>query len=191
MKITTICTLLAVVAFRRWHLWKIDVKNAFLHDDLQETVFMKPPPGMFVLRITSIAYLNFSIVRSRLRGHDLKIFEVPFFKSSSTKSNHDNSLFIKRTHRGCTLLLLYVDHMIISGNYDSGIAALKLELMKIFKMKDLGPVTYFLGLEITHSKDGIQIRQKKYAEDLLSLAHLTDSKESDTPLELNAKLSKN
>lgn len=131
---------LAVFAIRRWHLWQIDVKNAFLHDDLQETVFMKPPPR-YVCPPNHIYRLpKFFYCRKQASRHGLKIFELPFFKLSSTKSNHENSLFIKRTHRGCTLLLLYVDHMIISGNDDSGIAALKLELMmNIFKMKDLGP----------------------------------------------------
>lgn len=57
-------------------------------------------------------------------------------------------------------------------------------------MKDLGHLVYFLGLEINRSTQGIQIRQKKYAEDLLSLVHLTDIKVCETPLELNNKLSR-
>ena len=55
-------------------------------------------------------------------------------------------------------------------------------------MKDLGHLSYFLGLEITHSTDGLYITQAKYASDLLSQAGLTDSKIVDTPVELNAHL---
>ena len=55
-------------------------------------------------------------------------------------------------------------------------------------MKDLGHLSYFLGLEITHSTDGLYITQAKYAFDLLSRAGLTDSKTVDTPVELNAHL---
>ena len=55
-------------------------------------------------------------------------------------------------------------------------------------MKDLGRLNYFLGLEITHSTDGLYITQAKYASDLLSRAGLTDSKTVDTPVELNAHL---
>ena len=55
-------------------------------------------------------------------------------------------------------------------------------------MKDLGHLSYFLGLEITHSIDGLYITQAKYASDLLSRAGLTDSKTVDTPVELNAHL---
>ena len=55
-------------------------------------------------------------------------------------------------------------------------------------MKELGHLSYFLGLEITHSTDGIYITQAKYAFELLSRTRLTDSKTVDTPVELNAHL---
>ena len=55
-------------------------------------------------------------------------------------------------------------------------------------MKDLGHLSYFLDLEITHSTDGFYIIQAKYAFELLSRAGLTDSKIVDTPIELNAHL---
>ena len=55
-------------------------------------------------------------------------------------------------------------------------------------MKDLGYLSYFLGLEITHSTDELYITQAKYASELLSRVGLTDSKTVDTPIELNAHL---
>ena len=55
-------------------------------------------------------------------------------------------------------------------------------------MKDLGHLSYFLGLEITYSTDGLYITQAKYASKLLSWVGLTDSKTIDTPVELNAHL---
>ena len=55
-------------------------------------------------------------------------------------------------------------------------------------MKDLGHLSYFLGLEITYSTDGLYITQAKYASKLLSQAGLTNSKTVDTPVKLNAHL---
>ena len=55
-------------------------------------------------------------------------------------------------------------------------------------MKDRGYLNYFLGLEITHSTDGLYITQAKHASELLSRAGLIDSKTVDTPVELNAHL---
>ena len=55
-------------------------------------------------------------------------------------------------------------------------------------MKDLGTLSYFLGLEVTSSSDGYYLSQAKYASDLLSKAGVTDNKTVSTPLEFNAKL---
>ncbi|XP_059598661.1 uncharacterized mitochondrial protein AtMg00810-like [Vitis vinifera] len=76
--------------------------------------------------------------------------------------------------------------MIITGDDLSSIQELKDFLSQQFEMKDLGHLSYFLGLEITHSTYGLYITQAKYASDLLSQAGLTDSKTVDTPVELNA-----
>ena len=61
-------------------------------------------------------------------------------------------------------------------------------LSQQFEMKDLGHLSYFLGLEITHSIDGFYIAQAKYASELLSRVGLIDCKTVDTPIELNAHL---
>ena len=55
-------------------------------------------------------------------------------------------------------------------------------------MSDLGPLRYFLGLEITSTSDGIFISQEKYTQDLLSRAALTDHRTVDTPMELGVHL---
>lgn len=54
-------------------------------------------------------------------------------------------------------------------------------------MKDLGNLSYFLGIEVTSSSDGYFLSQTKYTSDLLSRAGITDNKTADTPLESNAK----
>ena len=78
--------------------------------------------------------------------------------------------------------------MIITGDDSAGIRSLQHFLSQHFEMKDLGTLSYFLGLEVTSSSDGYYLSQAKYASDLLSKAGITDNKTVSTPLEYNAKL---
>lgn len=78
--------------------------------------------------------------------------------------------------------------MIIIGNDSLQINKfLKAHLARYFQMKILGTLTNFIQLEIQKSSRGIHVHQRKYAEELLALAHLRDSRTVDTPLELNVK----
>ena len=103
-------------------------------------------------------------------------------------SHYDSALFLHRTNKGTILLLLYVDDIIITGDDLSGIQELKNFFSQQFEMKDLRHFSYFLGLEITYSTNGLYITQAKYASELLSRARLTDSKTVDTLVKLNAHL---
>ena len=149
---------------------------------------MQPPPGLSV-DSNKICHLRHALYGLKQAPRDW------FAKFSSTisllgymASHYDSVLFLRRTDKGIILLLLYVDDMIITGDDLSGIQELKDFLNQQFKMKDLGHFSYFLGLEITYSTDGLYITQTKYAFELLSRAGLTDGKTADTPVELNAYL---
>ena len=55
-------------------------------------------------------------------------------------------------------------------------------------MKDLGPLSYFIGLEVSSSSIGYYLIQAKYTSDLISQARITDNKIVDTPIEYNNRL---
>ncbi|WKA04854.1 hypothetical protein VitviT2T_022853 [Vitis vinifera] len=187
-RISSVRALLAVAVARQWDFFQMDVKNAFLNGDLSEAVYMQPPPGLSV-ESNKVCHLRRALygLKQAPRAWFAK-FRSTIFRLGYTASPYDSALFLRRTDKGTILLLLYVDDMIITGNDLSGIQELKDFLSQQFEMKDLGHLSYFLGLEITHSTDGLYITQAKYASDLLSQAGLTDSKNVDTLVELNAHL---
>uniref|UniRef100_A0A2N9G735 Reverse transcriptase Ty1/copia-type domain-containing protein n=1 Tax=Fagus sylvatica TaxID=28930 RepID=A0A2N9G735_FAGSY len=180
--------LLAIAAVHQWPLFQMDVKNAFLNGDLTEEVYMQTPLG----------YSDYPDKVCLLRRTLYGLKQAPrawFAKFSSivhqfgfSSSSHDTTLFIRRSDKGMILLLLYVDDMIITGDDHSGISDFKLFLHQQFEMKDLGHLSYFLGLEVSSDSTGYYLSQAKYASDLLSRAGLIDTKVVSIPLEMNARL---
>jgi hypothetical protein len=103
-------------------------------------------------------------------------------------SAHDPTLFVHVSPRGRTLLLLYIDNMIITGDDPEYIAFVKARLSDQFLMSDLGPLQYFLGIEISSTFEGFFLSQEKYIQDLLDRASLTDHRTAETSMELNVHL---
>ena len=69
------------------------------------------------------------------------------------QSPYDPSLFLNNTAQATTILLVYVDDIIITGTHSNMIHSLQSSLQAAFHMKDLGPLTYFLGLEVQQSRN--------------------------------------
>jgi hypothetical protein len=79
---------------------------------------------------------------------------------------------------------------VITGSDSDLLGQLKTHLSESFHMKDLGSLTYFLGLEVHRSSSGISLNQHKYARDLVVTAGLQEAPSVDTPMELHVKLRK-
>jgi hypothetical protein len=93
-----------------------------------------------------------------------------------------------RTTDSLLLLVLYVDDLLITGCSNSVITAVKRILHDRFFMMVMGPLHFFLGLEISHDALGIKLSQAKYACDLLERFHMTDCKSALTPFLSEVKL---
>ena len=78
--------------------------------------------------------------------------------------------------------------MIITGDDIEEISRLQGQLATEFEMKNLRGLKYFLGIEVSKSKQGIFLSQRKYVLDLLSEVGLLDCKPADTPIVQNHKL---
>ncbi|XP_068667673.1 uncharacterized mitochondrial protein AtMg00810-like [Aristolochia californica] len=104
-------------------------------------------------------------------------------------SRADPSLFVFHRHSDTLYLLLYVDDIIITSNNLSLLDSFSSKLNSEFATKDLGSLSYFLGLEATPTVDGLFLSQLKYARDILARAQLLDSKPMHTPMVVSQHLS--
>uniref|UniRef100_A0A3Q7JL35 Reverse transcriptase Ty1/copia-type domain-containing protein n=1 Tax=Solanum lycopersicum TaxID=4081 RepID=A0A3Q7JL35_SOLLC len=92
------------------------------------------------------------------------------------------------SEQGTILVLVYVDDMLITGSSLKLIEDTKKALQQVFKMKDLGELKYFLGIEFTRSAAGILMHQRKYTLELIAEVGLTAAKHAGTPIDINVKL---
>ncbi|XP_031093250.1 uncharacterized protein LOC115997965 [Ipomoea triloba] len=103
----------------------------------------------------------------------------------------NNSLFTKGKGHSFVALLVYVDDIVVASSDLEIVQEVKQQLNANFQIKDLGPLKYFLGLEVARQKKGIAVCQRKYALELLDDTGFTNSKPVHSPTVPSHKLSRN
>ena len=103
-----------------------------------------------------------------------------------TKSDVDSNLYFKVVENHPLILVLYVDDLFLTSA-EHQIARCKREFMFEFKMKNLGLMHYFLGVEVWQRSDEIFLSQGKYTVDVLRRFGMMDCKSMDTPMVSNLK----
>uniref|UniRef100_A0A803MYU8 Reverse transcriptase Ty1/copia-type domain-containing protein n=1 Tax=Chenopodium quinoa TaxID=63459 RepID=A0A803MYU8_CHEQI len=103
------------------------------------------------------------------------------------QSKNDYFLFIKRMDMDVVIAAVYVDDIVVTGSAELEICRLKEQLDSVFSIKDLGSLSYFLGMEIGYMDAGISMSQKKFTRELLKDAGIQDDRAVVTPLPLNLK----
>ncbi|CAM8887400.1 unnamed protein product [Rhodiola kirilowii] len=182
----TVRCLLAIAASKDWLIFQLDVDNAFLHGQLDEEVYMKLPPGFY-----ESAKTNGQVCRLLKSLYGLKQASRQWFEKLSEalisygfrQSLLDYSLFILQGSVHTTFLLVYVDDIVITGTSIEVITEVKQFIHAKFRLKDLGLLRFFLGLEVARGPKGIQLNQRKYALELLEDQHMTDCKPVRTPMD--------
>jgi hypothetical protein len=126
----------------------MDVKNDFLHGDLSEDIYMEQPPGFIhnsslVCRLKKSLYGLKQAPRAWYTKMDSFFLSKNFFRCKS-----DPNVYMLRTTDSLLILVLYVDDILITDNSVSVISSVKGILHDRFSMMDMGPLHFFLGLEI-------------------------------------------
>ncbi|XP_071902889.1 uncharacterized protein [Coffea arabica] len=184
-KMNTVRVILSLAVNLDWTLRQFDVKNAFLHGELTEEVFMDPSQG-FTLEEGKVCRLKKALYGLKQSprawfGRLSHAMEEFGFKQASA----DHTLFYKRNYNDITVLLVYVDDMIVTGNNKEEIENFRSYLAKEFEIKDLGTLKYFLGIEVSRSKQGLFLSQRKYTLELLAETGMSACEPIDTPIEVN------
>ena len=105
-------------------------------------------------------------------------------------SKSDNSLFYKRENGHLILVLVYVDDIIITGSSSTKVQQVIHDMQKTFSLKDLGELSYFLGIEVSNLQNGLHLSQAKYIADVLAKHDLVHCSPVPTPMSTGQYLTK-
>ena len=148
VKSYTIRLILALAISFQWPVRQLDVENAFLNGDLQDEVFIAWPQGFvhpqyphYVCKLHKALYGLKQAPRAWFQK--LRVALVDYgFQSSRT----DTSLFIHHTASDILILLIYMDDILVTGSNPKLVSHFISYLHDKFALRDLGPLSYFLGI---------------------------------------------
>ena len=111
---------------------------------------------------------------SRAWYTELQLFLVA---TSFANSHLGTSLFVYNTNDLVLYLLVYVDDFILIGNDLGFINKFFSQLATRFSIKDLSSLSFFLGVKVIPSEDGVFLSQQKYITKLLTQTNMMNAKE--------------
>jgi hypothetical protein len=190
VKPATVRTVLSIAVCRDRPIQQLDVKNAFLHGTLTETVYCSQPTGFvdpahpdLVCRLKKSLYGLKQAPRAWYSRFASFLLSLGF-----ADAKFDTSLFIFHRGSDTVYLLLYVNDIILTAFSTELLRRTIFALQQKFAMKDLGPIHHFLGITVERRPDKLFLHQRTYTLGILKRAVMTDCKPRSTPVDLKAKL---
>ena len=158
-----------------------DVTTAYLHSEVDFEMYLEQPKG-YISDPSLVCKLNKSIYglkQSAARWHSTLI---SFMSSQGlVQSVMDPCIFVRKTKFTTLLVLIWVDDLIVSGSDLNVVNSFKVKFGSTFKIKDLGVLHWFLGIQFKISKYVISMNQSQYIHNILVRFNELDSKPRSLP----------
>ncbi|KRY44405.1 Retrovirus-related Pol polyprotein from transposon TNT 1-94 [Trichinella britovi] len=199
-RLSSIRTILAISANYGLIAHQLDFVSAYLNGEIEEEIYMEIPEKRDeVLKCSKVKQnLDGKVCRIRKSLYGLKQSGRQWYKKLDEKlsqyglktTSGDPCIYFERRGRELAIAAIYVDDVIIASNNTARLNELKKALAKSFKMNDMGPIHYCLGIEIKQSANGdIEMSQQKYIMDILEKFRMMNSKPVETQIDDSNKLS--
>ena len=189
VRFESVRTMLAFAAQNDLYVHAMDVANAYLNSPLREELYMQQP-GNFVSRnknqVCKLEKAIYGLKQSAMCWNES--FSSTLKNLGFVQSKNDNCVFTYFSDNILCILALYVDDLMIMSNSVDFLKSVKTKLQTSYKMKDLGAVKQFLGVNITQSDGKIVLDQSHYTQKLLEKFGFSDAKSISTPVDNSLKL---
>jgi hypothetical protein len=148
-KLPSVRAILTNAASQGWEIHQIDVKNTYLNAELNEDVYMRPPPGYLKPNQKGkVCKLKKSIYRLKQAGFEWYETLCEFFHEIGfTQSAVDHVVFFKHDEKLSTVVSMSTDDMAATASSIEAIKWLKDELRKRFEISDLGEIKWLLAFQ--------------------------------------------
>lgn len=190
-KYSTLRTVLSIAAAEDMKIHQLDIKTAFLNGELEEDVWCEQPQG-YESGEGLACHLRKSLygLKQAPRAWHLRL-KAELEKMSFKESCADPGLFLKEGEKP-VYLLIYVDDIALVTKDTTELQATKRKIMETFEARDLGPCSYFLGMDVIRDRENrtIMLMQRRMTADLLAKYDMTEAKSLSTPLSTSVKLTK-
>lgn len=187
-KITSLRLLIALAAIFDWELENMDVDTAYLNADVEEVIYIELPEGCEEYDKNGeklVGRLVKSIYGLKQAGRNWYHTLIAWLKEYGLKpSGADPCIFIKTYSDGSILIVaIWVDDLFILGSNKAVVSLFKSAISKKFKMKDIGPLTWFLGMQVKRDRANktITLSQETYTKQLLQKYGMLDCRPISTP----------
>jgi hypothetical protein len=180
----TVRALLSVAAMQSLEVEQLDVKTAFLNGDLKEDVWIEQPAGYTEGGPGKACHLRTALygLKQAPRAWHLKLTSE-MEKVGLNPSDADPALFVKKTETEPFYATVWVDDCLIAGT-EERVKETKKAIGDVFQIRDLGPVKFFLGMEIERDRSArkLNLTQKKAIKELLEEFKMTSAKPRAVPM---------
>ena len=152
-----------------------DVVTAYLNAEIDfDEVYVRQPPG-YIQNPDLVCKLKKSIYGLKQAANRWHLTLVEFMKSQNLEPTvMDPCVFVRKTSTSTLIILIWVDDLIIAASDKVTLNTFKVNFAKTFKIKDLGPLSYFLGINFKVCKDSVSLDQSLYVNTLLSKFNADD-----------------
>ena len=181
---------LAYAAHMKFKVFQMDVKSAFLNGELEEEVYVEQPPGFIDPKYPNHVYrLDKALYGLKQAPRAWYETLAQFLLESGFKRGTiDKTLFYLNHGKDLLLVQIYVDDIIFGSTNNKLCERFSKLMQSRYQMSMMGEMSYFLGLQVKQTDDGIFINQSKYTKNLLKKFNMQDSSTATTPMATTTKL---
>lgn len=184
VKQATFRILLTVASRENLIVKHVDIKTAYLYGELQETIYMKVPPGIEQPSSNTVCRLRRSLYGLKQAGRVWnKTLDEVLRRMGFVASTADPCLYKRVTKKRNTFIAVYVDDMVIACSSETEFQEIMATLEKKFKMSLLGNLKLFLGMHVEFNNGCYMVSQKAYISKLAEKFGLQNAKPSAIPMD--------